>query len=110
MPGLLTKLVPEGGDTIAGVWVPGGTRVSSSLWSQQRDGVYGEDGDRFWPERWIEADKERRVAMERQLDCSFGVGRWAYLGKPVAWMELNKVFVEVSANPSLLRWSAGMRC
>jgi hypothetical protein len=34
--------------------------------------------------------------MEQCLDLIFGYGRWGCLGKNVAWIELNKVFVEVS--------------
>jgi cytochrome P450 len=36
--------------------------------------------------------------MERQADLTFGYGRFACLGKPVALMELNKVFVELFRN------------
>lgn len=122
---MLVKQVPAGGDVIDGKFVPGGTRVGHSTWSLQRDAVFGRDVERFWPERWIEADEEQRVAMERQLDMMFGLGksssslggvpvmvddseydadrvyvadtgRWSCLGKPVAKMELNKIFVEVS--------------
>jgi cytochrome P450 len=93
--GLLIKQVPPGGDTIDGKWVPGGTRIAHSQWSQQRDAIYGKDPERFWPERWLEVDAARRGMMEKQLDLAFGVGRFACLGKPVAWMEMNKIFAEV---------------
>jgi len=93
--GLLIKQVPPGGDTIDGKWVPGGTRIAHSQWSQQRDPIYGRDPDRFLPERWLEVDAAKRGLMERQLDLAFGVGRFACLGKPVAWMEMNKIFIEV---------------
>ncbi|KAK1826547.1 cytochrome P450 [Podospora conica] len=92
---MLMKQVPAGGDVIDGKFVPGGTRVGHSTWSMQRNAVYGRDVERFWPERWIEAGEEERVAMERQLDMMFGLGRWSCLGKPVAKMELNKIFVEL---------------
>lgn len=72
---MLVKQVPAGGDVIDGKFVPGGTRVGHSAWSVQRDAVYGRDVDRFWPERWIEASEEERVAMDRQLDMMFGLGK-----------------------------------
>ncbi|SPN99923.1 related to pisatin demethylase (cytochrome P450) [Cephalotrichum gorgonifer] len=73
--GLLIKQVPPGGDTIGGKWVPGGTRIAHSQWSQQRDPIYGSDPDRFYPERWLEADSPRRALMEKQLDTAFGLFR-----------------------------------
>lgn len=72
--GLLIKQVPPGGDTIDGKFVPGGTRIAHSQWSQQRDPIYGRDPDRFVPERWLEVDAATRNLMERQLDTAFGVG------------------------------------
>jgi cytochrome P450 len=57
--------------------------------------VYGPDFALFRPERWLEAEGEELQKMERQADLTFGYGRFACLGKPVALMELNKVFIEL---------------
>lgn len=76
--GLLIKQVPPGGDTIDGKWVPGGTRIAHSQWSQQRDTIYGRDPERFMPERWLEVDPETRGLMEKQLDTLFGVGKLVF--------------------------------
>ena len=65
--------------------------------------VFGEDADMFRPERFIEChDEDTKARMFKVIDLSFGHGRWMCLGKALAWMELNKVFVEVSANCQLL--------
>lgn len=94
--GLLMKQVPGGGDVIDGQFIPAGTRVGHSLWAMQRDtDIYGPDVDVFRPERWIEASPDRLLQMERHLDQIFGYGRYICMGKPVAYMQLNKVFVEV---------------
>ncbi|KAF2871828.1 cytochrome P450 [Massariosphaeria phaeospora] len=93
--GMLMKKVPPGGDTIQGQYVSGGTRIGHSTWAVQRDAVFGEDVEIFRPERWMEADEERALRMEQTLDLIFGYGRWGCLGKSVAWIELNKVFVEL---------------
>lgn len=58
--------------------------------------VFGEDADMFRPERFIECDEDTKARMSKVIDLSFGHGRWMCLGKALAWMELNKVFVEVS--------------
>ncbi|PSN66765.1 cytochrome P450 [Corynespora cassiicola Philippines] len=94
--GLVMKEVPPQGDTIEGQFVPGGTKVGLSLWAMMRDPMFGEDVEVFRPERWIEADGERYTKMEQTVELVFGYGRWVCLGKTVALIELNKVFVEVS--------------
>ncbi|KAF2007088.1 cytochrome P450 [Amniculicola lignicola CBS 123094] len=93
--GLLSKKVPPGGDTINGQFVPGGTRIAHCTWGIQRNEIYGEDVEVFRPERWIEVDAERLLRMEQTLDLIFGHGRWGCLGKTVAYIELNKIFVEL---------------
>ncbi|KAF2178823.1 cytochrome P450 [Zopfia rhizophila CBS 207.26] len=93
--GLIMKKVPPGGDNIKGQYVPGGTRIGHSTWAVQRNAIYGEDVEVFRPERWIEAEKDRLMRMEQTLDLIFGHGRWGCLGKSVAYIELNKVFVEL---------------
>jgi cytochrome P450 len=72
---LLIKQAPPEGDFFDGKWIPGGTRIAHSQWSQQRDPIYGPDPDLFRPERWLEAEPGRRSIMEKQLDTSFGVGQ-----------------------------------
>ena len=95
--GQIAKEVPPGGDTIHGKYVPGGTRIAHNTWSiLRRNDVFGEDADLFRPERWLEADAAQVDLMQRTTDLVFGHGRWGCAGKSVAFLELNKVFVEVS--------------
>lgn len=95
--GLMEKAVPPEGDTLNGRFVPGGTRIGYGAWGIFRNRkVWGEDADVFRPERWLGDDKEKVKEMEGVLGLVFGEGRWQCLGKNVALMELNKVFVEVS--------------
>lgn len=58
-------------------------------------GFFGADADVFRPERWFEVQGEQLQAMERNMELIFGYGRFQCLGKTVAFVELNKVFVEV---------------
>jgi cytochrome P450 len=92
------KEVPPGGDTLAdGRFLPGGTRIGQNvLGMQRRRDIYGDDADVFRPERWLGVARERRQLMVQTVELVFGYGRWGCLGKPVAFLELNKVFVEVS--------------
>ena len=93
-----SKRVPAGGDTICGKFVPGGTDIMVNHYEMLRNkAVFGEDADMFRPERFIEChDEDTKARMFKVIDLSFGHGRWMCLGKVLAWMELNKLFVEVS--------------
>ncbi|KAK4464567.1 putative cytochrome P450 E-class, group IV [Cladorrhinum samala] len=100
--GIPSKVVPPQGDTIDGKFVPGGTRISPSHWAIGRHkGVFGEDADLFRPERWVPTEnagseeKEKLAEMRRVAEMAFGYGRWGCAGKVIAFMELNKVFVEL---------------
>jgi cytochrome P450 len=96
--GLLSKVTPPEGDTINGVFVPGGTNVASNTWAVMRNkDIFGADCDCFRPERWIEADEEGYTKMLRVVELAFGSGRYKCLGRTVAGIELNKIFVEVSS-------------
>lgn len=100
--GLPFKVVPPQGDTIDGKHVPGGTLIAPNTWATGRHtGVFGADADVFRPERWLERGddgdaKERVAEMRRVAELVFGYGRWGCAGKMLAFMELNKIFVEVS--------------
>jgi cytochrome P450 len=103
IPGLLSKEVPPEGDTINGKFVPGGTKIGWGIFGVCRDkAIWGEDSDLFRPERWLEASAEKYKEMDSTLDLVFGYGRYQCLGKNLAFMELNKIFVEVSFESSFL--------
>ena len=88
--------MPPQGDTLNGLFVPGGTRIAPCPWALTRKrAVFGDDAELFRPERWLEADDEKRQEMKRTTELVFGYGRWACAGRPIAFMELNKIFVEV---------------
>ncbi|KAK4443455.1 cytochrome P450 monooxygenase [Podospora aff. communis PSN243] len=81
--GMISKKVPAAGDEWKGVTLPPGIEF------------WGEDAGEFRPERWLGVDAARLKAMEATLDLTFGSGRLQCLGKNVAALELNKVFVEL---------------
>ncbi|KAI1078227.1 cytochrome P450 [Whalleya microplaca] len=93
--GMLMKKTNPGGEVIKGTFVPGGTSVGHCGWGMQRGPEFGEDVEVFRPERWLEADPDRKRHMERTVDIIFGSGRWACLGKAIVRAELNKIFVEL---------------
>jgi cytochrome P450 len=94
--GLGSKQVPQGGDVINGYFVPEGTQIGMNFFGLMRSKeIWGPDADVFRPERWLEADADRARWMSAVVDLDFGFGKYQCLGKPIAMMELNKIFVEL---------------
>ncbi|KAI1302524.1 cytochrome P450 [Xylaria venustula] len=90
------KKVPAGGDTLCGKFVPEGTDVFVNLWSMLRnEEIFGPDAGVFRPERFLDCNEEKRAELMRNIDLAFGHGRWQCPGKTLAWLELNKIFVEI---------------
>ena len=98
----LPKVVPPEGDTLLGYFVPGGTEVAWTIISMcKRKDIFGEDADVWRPERWLEQDDspiglQKLARMNSTVDLVFNSGKWQCLGKHIALMEFNKIFVEVS--------------
>lgn len=98
------KTVPPSGETINGLFIPGGTQIGSSpLAIHHSPAIYGDDASVFRPERWAECDSATRNKMESTVDLVFHYGKYQCLGKPVALMEFNKIFVEVCTHVSIHR-------
>lgn len=105
--GLMSKAVPPEGDIINGQFVPGGTKIGYGAYGIFRDKkIWGQDADIFRPERWI-TESENLKEMESTLELIFSYGKYQCLGKNIAIMELNKIFVEVS-EPILHRCTADL--
>jgi cytochrome P450 len=94
--GSFFKTVPPEGDVINGLFIPAGTQIGVShlsfLLSRE---TFGEDAEVFRPERWLEADPAALAKMNGVVDLIFHYGKYQCLGKPVALMEFNKIFVEL---------------
>ncbi|KAH8810918.1 cytochrome P450 71A20 [Xylogone sp. PMI_703] len=95
--------VPPEGDTVTvngkPVFLPGGTCIGYSGYAMQHDQtIYGEDANTFRPERWFENDPEKLAAMIKTNDLVFGYGHWQCLGKPIAYIEINKIIFELLRN------------
>jgi cytochrome P450 len=96
--GVMFRMVPSGGDIVAGKFVPAGTQIGTShLALQHSKAIFGADAGLFRPERWLEAsaDPTRLAEMTNTVDLVFHYGKYRCLGSNVAYMEFNKVFVEL---------------
>lgn len=62
----LERVVPKGGTTMCGKFLPEGTTVGINAWVVHHDkDVYGSDHEEFRPERWIESEPEKLKLMEQ---------------------------------------------
>jgi len=102
--GMLYKQVPPEGDEWKGVKLPPGAQVSWCVVGVMRSKEFwGDDADEFRPERWLDVESEAKLKeMDARVGLVFGYGKWQCLGRDVALMELNKVFVEVSRGHDLV--------
>jgi len=81
----LPRVVPEGGATVAGQYLPARTVVGANPWVIHRSKeVYGDDVEAFRPERWM---KENNGDMHRFF-FAFGAGARTCLGRNISWMEM----------------------
>ena len=93
-PGIFPRLVSEPGIELDGKFVPAGTEIAANILVVGRDRtLYGEDADKWRPDRWLTQGNAKAREMSR-LSMSWGMDR-ACLGKEVALMELCKASVEV---------------
>lgn len=92
---LRERVVPEGGDTLRGVFIPAGTNIGLNLPGMLRNEVFGPDAHVFRPERWLEADEEQLQRMERVHELLFNWGFTRCLGIRLANAMISKFFVEV---------------
>ncbi|KIW78579.1 hypothetical protein Z517_08417 [Fonsecaea pedrosoi CBS 271.37] len=97
---ILERRVPAAGLDLDGgrIHLPAGTIVGISAWVIHYDkDIFGADAEDFRPERWLEASTEQRKRMEK-FWFTFGSGSRTCIGKNVALMEMNKVFLHLIRN------------
>ncbi|THW34272.1 cytochrome protein [Aureobasidium pullulans] len=92
----LSRIVPDGGTTVAGMYLPQGSVVGVNTWIAHRNQtVFGPDADTFRPERWLQDDKVQLSRMEAYYlpsSClQFGTGSRTCIGKNISLMEITKL-------------------
>lgn len=62
------RVVPEGGITVLGHYVPAGTNLGGSPYVVNRHkGTFGQDAEFWRPERWLEKDEKHKLKLERRI-------------------------------------------
>ncbi|KAE8161390.1 cytochrome P450 [Aspergillus tamarii] len=83
VPSALPRSVPPKGTTLGGHWIPGGSTVSTQLYSLHRDPAAYPDPERFDPSRWASPTKLMKDAF-----MPFGAGSRNCIGLHLAKVEL----------------------
>ncbi|KAI9699247.1 MAG: hypothetical protein M1820_007219 [Bogoriella megaspora] len=90
-PGGLPRIVPVGGATMGGVFIPEGTTVTTQAYTSHRDASLFPDPLQYVPERWSAFTNENsyRVSdVAKTIHAPFGHGSRICLGIHLAYMEL----------------------
>ncbi|KAM0193785.1 hypothetical protein ACHAPA_010240 [Fusarium lateritium] len=110
--GKAERVVPPGGRTLAGTYLPEGTIVSTSVLALHYDEKVYPDPLNFSPERWLEGDEASHKARDAHL-IPFGYGGRICLGKALATMELKMLaaalYLDHESQPSMRTNSASMK-
>ncbi|CZS93103.1 uncharacterized protein RCO7_07846 [Rhynchosporium graminicola] len=85
VPGRLARIVPAGGATFNGYFLPGGSFVSMSSWMQHQDELYFLNALKFDPTRWLDPVEARRID---KAFVPFGKGSRGCIGINLAYCEL----------------------
>lgn len=89
-PASQQRVVPRGGATIDGRYVPAGTTVAVPPWVSTHSAVHFREPDAFRPERWLgEDDKYRHDHLHASLP--FGTGPRVCIGRNLAYMEMRLI-------------------
>jgi cytochrome P450 len=92
------RVVPKGGATISGMFIPAGTIVGNNTAGLYTDpDIWGADVDTYRPERWLEASDNERMKMNK-ANLMFSAGKRMCLGLNISWMEMRKVIPALVMN------------
>ena len=88
VPTGLLRTVPKDGDTIDGMWVPGGTSVAVSSWAAAHNPANFIDCDSFIPERYLDKAYD---ADDKKGAQPFSLGPRGCIGKHLSYMEMRLI-------------------
>ncbi|KAK8121369.1 hypothetical protein PG999_005489 [Apiospora kogelbergensis] len=89
-PASQQRVVPQGGATIDGHYVPAGTTVAVPPWVSTHSAVHFYEPTEFRPERWLGED-ERYANDHLNASLPFGTGPRVCIGRHLAYMEMRLI-------------------
>lgn len=91
----LPREVPEGGDTVAGHYLPAGTVVATNPIAASLDPENFSDPLVFNPDRWFD---EYQGNDDLEASQPFSLGARGCLGKSLGWMEMRQILAKLLYN------------
>ncbi|KAK4216435.1 cytochrome P450 [Rhypophila decipiens] len=102
VPWILPRRVSDGGSTVCGVWLPGGTPVSIQAYTMNRCEDYFHSATSFHPERWLEHARSDPSSLyfrdRREALQPFSIGPRNCLGQHLAWAEMRLILAKLVWN------------
>ncbi|KAI6343283.1 hypothetical protein MCOR25_011149 [Pyricularia grisea] len=89
-PASQQRVVPRGGATIDGYFVPEGTTIAVPPWVSTHSAMHFHDPESFRPERWLGED-ERYAKDDFNASLPFGTGPRVCIGRNLAYMEMQLI-------------------
>jgi cytochrome P450 len=83
-----TRSVPQGGDTVCGEYLPGGTTVSVCMWAATHSERNFVDPYVFRPERWFDREND---TDKLGASNAFSLGPRGCIGKHLSYMEMRLI-------------------
>lgn len=82
------RIVPAGGVTYSGIYIPGGTHVRTALYTIARLAENFTDPDAFRPERWLADERRPTENFNAKASIPFIQGPYHCVGRNFAMMEM----------------------
>jgi cytochrome P450 len=95
VPTGLTRTVPKGGDTVADVFIPGGTTVSVYSWAATHSPHNFIKPDDFIPERWLPENQHIYGGDAKDASQAFSLGPRGCIGKHLSYLELRLILANL---------------
>ncbi|PGG97502.1 hypothetical protein AJ79_09172 [Helicocarpus griseus UAMH5409] len=91
LPLALPRIVPPGGDTVDGFFIPEGTEVATNPFAAGLDAANFVDPWKFDPDRWLGQNDRNQLEASQP----FSLGTRACLGRSLGWLELRTTLAKV---------------
>ncbi|KAJ5037690.1 cytochrome P450 monooxygenase-like protein, partial [Bipolaris maydis] len=91
LPFALPRVVPPGGCTVDGHFIPGGTVVSTSTFAASMSTANFSQPWKFKPERWI----DEKCTDDLDASQPFSYGTRSCMGRSLGWMELQTIMAKI---------------
>jgi cytochrome P450 len=95
VPNGVRRVIPAGGQTILGQWVPPDVRVSIHHSATYRSPANFRNPNKFAPERWLDDAKSEYRDDRREACQPFSTGPRNCLGQNMAWYQMRLLAVKL---------------